>query len=565
MQTVVLPAAACPCERWVWPGLVCLRLTACQLAMLRHRPPQQIYSPFAPAPRLKLAPSLRRYGSNCHLVLLVTQLVARWRQHVAAASPHRRMSGRQLRGPPAAGACWLLLCALGAVYRASEGFCPDPQATNYHPDALQEHAQDCEYSCLELAFFFKANAALDPTSVPECTYVTVDQVEACVETATDPSVLADREACGLVALGTASSATDCGAVRLADDPNTAACTHSVPDPAPQAVVSGEDRVIIGTPTVNLMARRLEVTGPRANAALRYIRIRAMADAGSGGGAIAVQSGGVTVFDCIFEDNAAGTEGGAIVGRDSSVAVERTIFLRNAAARGGAVALLDSTLRTDEATFQLNTATEHGGAVYAAQGSVSTDVLVSISYTEFQDNAADAACLRIGSAGTNAGDDCTADASCSYTDQGTTVATCVATHAAACAALGGAGTQAGDDCTADARCTYNTQGTCTGDATPIAASCGAGDDGDGVACAVNADGDACEVATDREKMAAVATHNTPAAVSSGRPSHTHGQCHRSTKRVASDPCVLVRPGRQLAVAPCRLDHPKRLLAAGSCCC
>ena len=59
------------------------------------------------------------------------------------------MSGRQLRGPPAAGACWLLLCALGAVYRASEGFCPDPQATNYHPDALQEHAQDCEYSCLE--------------------------------------------------------------------------------------------------------------------------------------------------------------------------------------------------------------------------------------------------------------------------------------------------------------------------------------------------------------------------------------------------------------------------------
>jgi hypothetical protein len=55
MQTVVLPAAACPCERWVWPGLVCLRLTACQLAMLRHRPPQQIYSPFAPAPRLKLA------------------------------------------------------------------------------------------------------------------------------------------------------------------------------------------------------------------------------------------------------------------------------------------------------------------------------------------------------------------------------------------------------------------------------------------------------------------------------------------------------------------------------
>ena len=427
-------------------------------------------------------------------MLLVTQLVARWRQHVAAASPHRRMSGRQLRGPPAAGACWLLLCALGAVYRASEGFCPDPQATNYHPDALQEHAQDCEYSCLELAFFFKANAALDPTSVPECTYVTVDQVEACVETATDPSVLADREACGLVALGTASSATDCGAVRLADDPNTAACTHSVPDPAPQAVVSGEDRVIIGTPTVNLMARRLEVTGPRANAALRYIRIRAMADAGSGGGAIAVQSGGVTVFDCIFEDNAAGTEGGAIVGRDSSVAVERTIFLRNAAARGGAVALLDSTLRTDEATFQLNTATEHGGAVYAAQGSVSTDVLVSISYTEFQDNAADAACLRIGSAGTNAGDDCTADASCSYADQGTTVATCVATHAAACAALGGAGTQAGDDCTADARCTYNTQGTCTGDATPIAASCGAGDDGDGVACAVNADGDACEVAT-----------------------------------------------------------------------
>ena len=321
------------------------------------------------------------------------------------------MGSRQLRRWPAELAAQLLLCAfVVVVYRAS-AFCPDPQATNYHPDALQEHAPDCEYSCSELAFFFKANAALDPTSVPECTYVTVDQVEACVETATGPSVPADRVACSQVLLGTASSASDCAAVRLAADPGTSACTHVVPDPTAQVVVSGEDRVIIGTPTFNLMARRLEVAGPRANAALRYIRMRELTDAGSGGGAIAVQSGGVAVFDCIFEGNIATMDGGAIVGRDSIVAVERTLFVRNAATRGGAIALIDSKLRTDESTFQLNMATEHGGAVHVAQGSASAEVVVSISYTHFADNAADAACPLIGS--TNAGDACNADSRCRY--------------------------------------------------------------------------------------------------------------------------------------------------------
>ena len=399
------------------------------------------------------------------------------------------MSARQLRRWPAELAAQLLLCALVVVVYRASAFCPDPQATNYHPDALQEHARDCEYSCSELAFFFKANAALDPTSVPECTYVTVDQVEDCVETATDPSVQADREACALVVLGTASSASDCAAVPLAADPGSSACTHVVPDPAAQVVVSGEDRVIIGTPTYNLMGRRLEVAGPRANAALRYIRFSAMTDAGSGGGAIAVQSGGVTVFDCIFEDNIAGTDGGAIVGRDSSVAVERTLFVHNVAARGGAIALIGSKLRTDEATFQLNMATEHGGAVYVVQVSASAEVMVSISYTQFADNAADAGCLAIGTA--NAGNDCTSDGRCRYNDQGTTVAMCVATHADACSALGIAGTNPGDDCNADGRCVYNTDGTCTGNATPVAATCGTGTDEDGVACAVNADGDGCE--------------------------------------------------------------------------
>ena len=321
------------------------------------------------------------------------------------------MGTRQLRRWPAELAAQLLLCALVVVVYRASAFCPDPQATNYHPDALQEHAPDCEYSCSELAFFFKANAALDPTSVPECTHVTVDQVEACVETATGPSVPADRVACSQVLLGTASSASDCAAVRLAADPDTSACTHVVPDPTAQIVVSGEDRVIIGTPTYNLMARRLEVAGPRANAALRYIRMRGLTDAGSGGGAIAVQSGGVAVFDCIFEGNIASTDGGAIVGRDSIVAVERTLFARNAATRGGAIALIDSKLRTDESTFQLNMATEHGGAVHVAQGSPSAEVVVSISYTHFADNAADAACPLIGTA--NAGDACNADSRCRY--------------------------------------------------------------------------------------------------------------------------------------------------------
>ena len=62
--------------------------------------------------------------------------------------------------------------------------------------------------------------------------------------------------------------------------------------------------------------------------------------------------------------------------------------------------------------------------------VSADVLVRIGYTEFTDNSADAACLRIGSAGGSAGDDCTADSSCSYNNQGTTTPTCVQTNAVA---------------------------------------------------------------------------------------------------------------------------------------
>ena len=159
-------------------------------------------------------------------------------------------------------------------------------------------------------FFFKVNNALDLTSIPSCTYVTVDEVEACAESAA-VSVQADADACAVVVLGVASSAADCGAVMLdcastltgscaagCTDSGSActgvstapACTHSVPNPAPQQVVAGEDRVIIGTPQYNLMARRLEANGPSANVALRFIKIIGMTDTGTGGGAINVQSG-----------------------------------------------------------------------------------------------------------------------------------------------------------------------------------------------------------------------------------------------------------------------------------
>jgi hypothetical protein len=68
-----------------------------------------------------------------------------------------------------------------------------------------------------------------------------------------------------------------------------------------------------------------------------------------------------------------------------------------------------------------------------------------------------ACAAIGNAGDSHGEDCNADARCSFDDRGTS-ATCVATHITACADIGIAGSSAGDDCNADARCTYNDQGT-----------------------------------------------------------------------------------------------------------
>ena len=181
------------------------------------------------------------------------------------------------------------------------------------------------------------------------------------------------------------------AVMLAADPSARACTYApVPDPTPASVANGENDVVLGTPTFNLMARRLEVASA-GRAALRYIRLRGFTDTGSGGGAINVQSGTVAVFDCIIEDNSAGAPGGgAIIGTDSTVMVERTLFQRNSAPRGGAIALTDSTLRADGATFDLNAATEDGGAVYATMTGVSTTVAVSISYSQFWNNSAGAA-------------------------------------------------------------------------------------------------------------------------------------------------------------------------------
>ena len=238
--------------------------------------------------------------------------------------------------------------------------------------------------------FFKAAGALDPTSLPQCTYIMTDQAESCTETAA-PSVPDDAAACGAVALGAAATAGDCAAVMLAADPSARACTYApVPDPTPASVANGENDVVLGTPTFNLMARRLEVASA-GRAALRYIRLRGFTDTGSGGGAINVQSGTVAVFDCIIEDNSAGAPGGgAIIGTDSTVMVERTLFQRNSAPRGGAIALTDSTLRADGATFDLNAATEDGGAVYATMTGVSTTVAVSISYSQFWNNSAGAA-------------------------------------------------------------------------------------------------------------------------------------------------------------------------------
>eukprot|EP01043_Picozoa_sp_COSAG02_P000581 COSAG02_NODE_10_length_59045_cov_19.973365_30_plen_5873_part_00 len=76
--------------------------------------------------------------------------------------------------------------------------------------------------------------------------------------------------------------------------------------------------------------------------------------------------------------------------------------------------------------------------------------------------------------------------CTYTPIGS----CVATDQNACAA---ADISASDAAANQAAC-ESASSTCTGDATPVAASCGDGEDANGAACAVNSDGNACEVAS-----------------------------------------------------------------------
>ena len=79
------------------------------------------------------------------------------------------------------------------------------------------------------------------------------------------------------------------------------------------------------------------------------------------------------------------------------------------------------------------------------------------------------CAAHGIAGTNPGDTCTADAACTYNNQGTAV-TCTlpASVDAACATIGNAGASAGDDCNADATCTWDGSSACA--ATTAASAC-----------------------------------------------------------------------------------------------
>lgn len=63
----------------------------------------------------------------------------------------RQPSGTAVRGLLVlVGVASIQLASIQLAQLGVDGFCPDPQATNYDPYALAIHAPDCTYNCLEI-------------------------------------------------------------------------------------------------------------------------------------------------------------------------------------------------------------------------------------------------------------------------------------------------------------------------------------------------------------------------------------------------------------------------------
>jgi hypothetical protein len=223
-----------------------------------------------------------------------------------------------------------------------------PQSSNHprrpvcsHPQALPNTSSDCLYSCTELTVYFKARLAIEPTSLPSCTFVPVDRA-----------------------------------------PNSAAFVVNATD----------NEVVLGNPNIVRFGRRVEVNA--AHAALRYIKLGNLtAPSAQGGGAILAQSSTVTLYDCVLEGNRAsrdGAEGGAILVSSGKLVVERAIFRGNFASRGGAIASVDSIISVASSVFQSNNATMTGGALHVNLTVARSSVSVDLRYVQFAHNYAGSA-------------------------------------------------------------------------------------------------------------------------------------------------------------------------------
>ncbi|HBO45269.1 MAG TPA: hypothetical protein DD670_15340, partial [Planctomycetaceae bacterium] len=102
-----------------------------------------------------------------------------------------------------------------------------------------------------------------------------------------------------------------------------------------------------------------------------------------GGAIQLQSGFLTVADCVFTANRARGDGGAIASTGiSSLTVINSDFVGNGASKsGGAVSAATGTIVVESCSFTRNAATHDGGAIRNASGSI------RVSASTFTNNVA----------------------------------------------------------------------------------------------------------------------------------------------------------------------------------